>query len=156
MKPSYEMMHVLTMASRQGTDIWHVPLVNGKGSQSRTVGRSLTIEACWRHGWLERGTSNLTQAGREALHAETERKERLQQKRDHANLMKNGHWERGDRCHGFWIFGSRVAVIGLGPKHLWDGVYRWSLDAPTVLKGEAKSLIEAKRAVEYALLGVGW
>lgn len=66
-KPSGEMMHVLDLASRQGTDIHWVPLVDGKGSQSRTVGRSLTIEACQRRGWLDY-TCNLTQSGRETLH----------------------------------------------------------------------------------------
>lgn len=64
--PSDTMAHVLTLARQQGVDLWRVPLVDGKGSQSRTVGRSLTIEACQRHGWLDRA-GNLTQAGREAL-----------------------------------------------------------------------------------------
>jgi hypothetical protein len=63
--PSETQAHVLGLASRQGADIWWVPLVDGKGSQSRTVGRSLTIEACQRHGWLDRD-GNLLQAGREA------------------------------------------------------------------------------------------
>lgn len=64
-KPSGEILHVLRLASRQGTDIHWVPLVDGKGSQSRTVGRSMTVEACRRHGWLD--GDNLTQAGRELL-----------------------------------------------------------------------------------------
>lgn len=26
------------------------------------------------------------------------------------------HWEKGYRCHGLWINGTRVAFIGLSPK----------------------------------------
>lgn len=65
---SPEMAHVLTLAREQGRDIGWVPLVDGKGSQSRTVGRGLTIEACQRHGWLDR-KCNLTPAGRQAINA---------------------------------------------------------------------------------------
>jgi len=76
---SHEMAHVLELASQQGTDISWAPLVNGKGSQSRTVGRSLTIEACRRHGWLTwdgKRSHDLTQAGREVLAAYRERQEK--------------------------------------------------------------------------------
>lgn len=71
--PSGQMLHVLQLASRQGTNIWYVPLVDGKGSQSRTVGRGLTIEACQRHGWLDREGA-LTDAGRQVLVAAEERR----------------------------------------------------------------------------------
>jgi hypothetical protein len=71
--PSAEQLHVLDLASRQGTDIGYVPLVDGKGSQSRTVGRGLTIEACQRRGWLDRAGA-LTDAGRQVLVATEERR----------------------------------------------------------------------------------
>lgn len=74
-KPSAEQLHVLDLASRQGSDIGYVPLVNGKGSQSRTVGRGATIDSCIRRGWLDRD-GNITQAGREARAAENERQGR--------------------------------------------------------------------------------
>jgi len=73
-KPSYEMMHVLNLAREQGRNIHTVPLVDGKGSQSRTVGRMLTIEACQRRGWLD-WAGNLTAAGRAAYTAEADRLE---------------------------------------------------------------------------------
>lgn len=63
--PSDTQAHILHLASKQGADIWWVPLVDGKGSQSRTVGRHATISACKRYGWLD-ADDNLTQAGREA------------------------------------------------------------------------------------------
>jgi primosomal replication protein N len=69
---SGEQAHVLNLARRQGTNIHWVPLVDGKGSQSRTVGRGATIEACQRHGWLN-GECLLTQAGREAIAAYNEK-----------------------------------------------------------------------------------
>lgn len=66
-RPSPQQLHVLRLASRQGTDIWYVPLVDGKGSQSRTVGRGATIMTLRRKGWLDGDA--LTQAGREVVAA---------------------------------------------------------------------------------------
>lgn len=65
-KPTPDMLYVLGLARQQGADLFYVPLVDGKGSQSRTVGRSLTVEACQRHGWLD-ARLNLTAAGRAVL-----------------------------------------------------------------------------------------
>jgi hypothetical protein len=152
MRVSGEILHVLALASRQGTDIWWVPLVDGKGSQSRTVGRHATIATCWRHGWLERNTSNLTPEGRAILHAEDARREARDLKEQRKSLLRVMHWESGYRCHGLWNDGRRVACVGLGPKGLWDGVYRWRLDPPLIASGEANTLAEAKRATELALL----
>lgn len=72
MKLSPQMAHVLALARQQGRSIHHVPLVDGKGSQSRTVGRSLTIEALQRHGMLDRD-HQITPAGRAASAAFEER-----------------------------------------------------------------------------------
>lgn len=71
-KVSPEMAHVLNLAREQGANISWVPLVNGKGSQSRTVGRSMTISACRRHGWLN-DAGELTEAGRKLIYAYNER-----------------------------------------------------------------------------------
>lgn len=76
---SHEMAHVLNLARQQGRDIYWVPLVDGKGSQSRTVGRGMTIETCIRHGWLSRlaerpYTISLTEAGRAIITAYNEKR----------------------------------------------------------------------------------
>lgn len=81
------MADVLETASKQGANIWYVPLVGGKGSQSRTVGRGLSIATCWRHGWLERGTANLTDAGREVLNAYREREAKRRER-----YVRTGTW----------------------------------------------------------------
>lgn len=69
---SGEQAHVLNLARQQGANIHWVPLVDGKGSQSRTVGRGATVDSCIRHGWLD-GDYKLTQAGREAIAAYNEK-----------------------------------------------------------------------------------
>lgn len=72
-QPSAQMLFVLQIAA-QGGDIRYVRLVDGKGSQSRTVGRGLTIEACQRHGWLDRAGA-LTDAGRRMVQAAERRRQ---------------------------------------------------------------------------------
>jgi hypothetical protein len=69
---SAQQHHILELASKQGADLHHVPLVDGRGSQSRTVGRATTIESCVRHGWLVRDVGpnwayTLTDTGRKML-----------------------------------------------------------------------------------------
>lgn len=62
------MAHVLELSTRQGADLFRVPLVDGKGSQSRTVGRAATVAACVKHGLLtSRPDYALTDYGRSAL-----------------------------------------------------------------------------------------
>ncbi len=62
------------------------------------------------------------------------------------------HWEHGYRVHGLWDedTGQRVGAVGIGPRNLWDGIYRWYLDGSR-LEGEAATLRAAKRAVERAV-----
>lgn len=70
------------------------------------------------------------------------------------------HWERGFRCHGYWLGGKRVGCVSLPPRlpslnsyAKTDG-YGWSLDSddaqhpPPRLR--FKTLRAAKRAVEKA------
>ncbi len=64
-------------------------------------------------------------------------------------------WERGYRCHGYWIGIYRYGWIGCGsPKRnpVKDFGYRWSMDFPVdeTATGETTTLREAKRAVEAA------
>lgn len=64
----------------------------------------------------------------------------------------NPHWEHGYRCHGYWSEdGSRLGVVSLGPRNLWDGVYRWWIDSRPNDTHEAPNLRSAKRAVERAV-----
>jgi hypothetical protein len=63
-------------------------------------------------------------------------------------------WEHGYRCHGLWRGSSRVARVSIGPKRLWDGIYRWELDGFPATSGEANTLRGAKRQVEKALINV--
>ncbi|MBI2316325.1 MAG: hypothetical protein HYY28_09685 [Betaproteobacteria bacterium] len=62
---------------------------------------------------------------------------------------KKPFWERGYLAHGYWLGKQRVGTVKLGPKGEWDGVYRWQAGNHA---GEAASLVEAKRAVESAVL----
>lgn len=65
-------------------------------------------------------------------------------------------WERGYRCHGFWLGQVQVGRVGIGPKHLWtpaDG-YSWvvwkqgCVTCVTEAEGTLPTLAEAKRRVE--------
>lgn len=67
---SPQMAHVLTLARDQGADLWRVPLVDGKGSQSRTVGRQNTIATLQHRGLLD-ADGKLTEAGRLAIATHT-------------------------------------------------------------------------------------
>lgn len=65
------------------------------------------------------------------------------------------HWERGLRCHGYWIGDfSRIGFIGLPPRFVTAKVdgYSWSMDFPLIgsATGKAKTLRSAKRALERA------
>lgn len=146
---SSQIINVLTLAKKGVSDLWRPPLVDGKGSQSRTVGRMLSIEAAQRHGWLDRA-GKLTEAG-EVVLAEQESRAAAQERffQRQARLA-NTRWEKGYRSHGLWRGDTRLGVVDLGPAHLWDGTYTWAVDnhGPS---GEAKKLAEAKRLVEDAV-----
>jgi hypothetical protein len=58
-------------------------------------------------------------------------------------------WERGFLSHGYWRGKERLGVVALGPRGEWDGVYRWQAGSNA---GKAKTLREAKQAVEQAVL----
>ncbi|USN14004.1 hypothetical protein KABACHOK_01680 [Brevundimonas phage vB_BpoS-Kabachok] len=180
MRASAEQLHVLTLA-REGRDCTWAPLVNGKGSQSRTVGRGNTVSTCMRNGWLvwayleggSRGTHILTDAGRAVLAAEAARAQAKRDRSMRAYARSAAHWEKGYRCHGLWSNNPvidpeeprntreapRLGLVSIGPGGLWDGkTYAWLIDNPDapggapLAEGEAPSLREAKAAVE---LGAG-
>jgi len=60
-------------------------------------------------------------------------------------------WERGYQSHGYWQGKERVGTVQLGERADWDGVYRWQAGTRA---GEAKTLAEAKRAVEEQVLSL--
>jgi xanthine/CO dehydrogenase XdhC/CoxF family maturation factor len=68
-RPSRTMLHVLRLVAA-GRDPYHVPLVDGLGSQSRTAGRAMTVSACRRHGFLNLD-DGLTDKGRAAIQEPT-------------------------------------------------------------------------------------
>ena len=62
-------------------------------------------------------------------------------------------WEHGYRCHGYWLEGQRVGCVGLGPRSVWDGIYRCGVWIPGIFKEvefERPTLKAAKAAVERA------
>lgn len=60
-------------------------------------------------------------------------------------------WERGYQSHGYWQGKERLGTVQLGERRLWDGIYRWQAGSRG---GEAKTLGEAKRAVEETVLSL--
>jgi hypothetical protein len=58
-------------------------------------------------------------------------------------------WERGFLSHGYWLGKERLGVVSLGPRGEWDGIYRWQAGSS---EGKAKTLREAKQAVEQSVL----
>lgn len=58
-------------------------------------------------------------------------------------------WERGYRCHGYWLDGKRVGHVGLSPPG-FPVTYSWALDSVPTAAGEADDLRLAKRAVARA------
>jgi hypothetical protein len=60
-------------------------------------------------------------------------------------------WERGYQSHGYWRGKDRLGTVQLGERGQRDGVYRWQAGSRA---GEAKTLGEAKRAVEETVLSL--
>ena len=60
-------------------------------------------------------------------------------------------WERGYQSHGYWQGKERLGTVQLGERGQWDGIYRWQAGNRA---GEAKTLAEAKRAVEQMVLSL--
>lgn len=71
--------------------------------------------------------------------------------------MKVGIWERGYRCHGYWIGTQRIGFIGLPSRlAIKTGsamVYYWGLDCDnekSICRIPCKKLASAKKHVELA------
>jgi squalene cyclase len=60
-------------------------------------------------------------------------------------------WERGYQSHGYWRGKERLGTVQLGERGQWDGIYRWQAGNRA---GQAKTLAEAKRAVEETVLSL--
>lgn len=60
-------------------------------------------------------------------------------------------WERGYQSHGYWRGKDRLGTVQLGARGQWDGIYRWQAGSRA---GQAKTLAEAKRAVEETVLSL--
>ena len=60
-------------------------------------------------------------------------------------------WERGYQSHGYWQAKERLGTVQLSERGQWDGIYRWQAGSRA---GEAKTLAEAKRAVEETVLSL--
>lgn len=172
MSISPEMIHVLKLIESGDDPTW-VPLVNGKGSQSRTVGRGATLDAAeragliiWRnrHGRVPAGENpySLTKAGRQEICDEEGRSLERAARKERQALMTLAHWERGYRSHGLWSDDfenpDRLGCVSIGPPGLWDGkTYAWLIDNPKapgetpLAKGDALSLRDAKKAVELGV-----
>lgn len=75
-------------------------------------------------------------------------------------------WERGYRCHGFWIGTKRLGVVGYGPGKgaAKAGGYTWEYGPPSAdgqpsrryRKGWAIDLATAKRRVAKAHRDIQW
>ncbi len=67
-----------------------------------------------------------------------------------ANKIKP-QWERGYQSHGYWRGKEKLGTVQVGERRQWDGIYRWQAGSRA---GEAKTLGEAKRAVEETVLSL--
>lgn len=166
MSASAPILDVLRLI-KDGRDPTWVPLVDGKGSQSRTVGRGLTLSTARRRGLIvhEPDGYKLTWAGHAEIEAADARERRARDRIAAANLMMHAHWEKGYRCHGLWTNdltqAKRLGRVSIGPAGLWDGkTYHWLLDNPKapgtvpLAEGVADSLKAAKAAVVAAYLSL--
>jgi hypothetical protein len=59
-------------------------------------------------------------------------------------------WERGYDTHGYWQGKKKIGWVALEGKG-GNGLYRWQAGSRA---GEAKTLVEAKRAVEQTVLSL--
>jgi len=59
-------------------------------------------------------------------------------------------WERGYETHGYWQGKKKIGWVALEGKG-GNGLYRWQAGSRA---GEAKTLAEAKRAVEQTVLSL--
>lgn len=67
-------------------------------------------------------------------------------------MQEQPHWERGYRCHGFWIGIKRIGHISLSPEHYKPLICSWSFSLPhdDAVSGQAPNVRKAKQLVERA------
>jgi hypothetical protein len=69
-----------------------------------------------------------------------------------AGKMSEPHWERGYRCHGYWLDGERMGWVGMSPRNrCGSSLYYWPYVGDYTALGSYKTLKAAKRAVERAV-----
>ena len=66
------------------------------------------------------------------------------------NKKAKPYWERGYDTHGYWQDKKKIGWVALNGKGT-NGIYRWQAGSRA---GEAKTLGEAKRAVEETVLSL--
>lgn len=66
------------------------------------------------------------------------------------NKKARPFWERGYATHGYWQDKKKIGSVALEGKGN-NGIYRWQAGSRV---GEAKTLAEAKRAVEETVLSL--
>ncbi len=66
------------------------------------------------------------------------------------NSKAKPFWERGYASHGYWQDKKKIGWVALDGKGK-NGIYRWQAGSRA---GEAKTLGEAKRAVEETVLSL--
>ena len=66
------------------------------------------------------------------------------------NSKAKPFWERGYDTHGYWQDKKKIGWVALDGKGE-NGIYRWQAGSRA---GEAKTLAEAKRAVEETVLSL--
>jgi hypothetical protein len=66
------------------------------------------------------------------------------------NMKARPFWERGYDTHGYWQGKKKIGWVALEGKGR-NGLYRWQAGTRA---GEAKTLAEAKRAVEEQVLSL--
>ncbi len=67
------------------------------------------------------------------------------------------HWERGIRCHGYWIGLVRIGWVGLPYGGVKWGKYKWIFTGHSPRQeGKTSTLRAAKRAVEKLFAEHGW
>jgi hypothetical protein len=64
------------------------------------------------------------------------------------NKKAKPFWERGYETHGYWRGNEKIGWVALEEK---GGSYRWQAGSRV---GQAKNLVEAKRAVEQTVLSL--
>jgi hypothetical protein len=70
-------------------------------------------------------------------------------KRRRTRAASKPFWERGYKCHGYWLGKLRIGVVEVEPGEQLEMKYRWSAGTHA---GQTTTLKEAKQLVEETIL----